>query len=90
MFEFELSVLLQKKLKKLYRKNPTLAYIFRKKAEEIIMHDERSIDTYKNLRSPKNNLKRVHLTNQFVLLFTVDKAKNFILFVDVVHRKFAY
>ena len=90
MFDFSYDNILKKKLEKISKKDKDLAKNIFKKINEIINHDINSIDTYKNLVSPMNEFKRIHLTGSYILLFKVYKSKNFILFVDVVHRDEAY
>ena len=59
MFKFEIEDYLKKKLKKLAKKDKVLAKNFKKKLIEIINQNEISIDTYKNLKSPMNEFKRI-------------------------------
>ena len=90
MFDFRLSETLQKKMQKLHKKDPMLARAFKRKLEEIVAHDERTIDTYKNLKSPLNEFKRIHLTDNFIILFKVYKQDNFIHITDICHWDKAY
>jgi mRNA-degrading endonuclease RelE of RelBE toxin-antitoxin system len=90
MFEFEFSELLEKKLDKLAKKDRKLATIFSKKVIEIINQDHITINTYKNLKAPMNDKKRIHLTDKFILLFKVEINENNIIFVDIVHWDKAY
>jgi mRNA-degrading endonuclease RelE of RelBE toxin-antitoxin system len=88
MFTYDLSDILRKKLNKLAKKDKVLAEIFYKKVQEVINRDEKSINAYKNLKSPMNEYKRIHLTDNYVLLFAVEK--NHIVFVDIKHWDVAY
>lgn len=90
MLEFDISKELKKKLVSLSKKNKILVIIFRKKLREVISNDLGSIDRYKNLRAPLADLKRIHLTDNFILLFKVYKNENKILFVDIKHWDKAY
>lgn len=90
MFEYSLEDSLKKKLFKLTKKDKILAQNFKKKLFEIIKKDKVSINTYKNLKSPLNEFKRIHLTDNYILLFRVDIENNFILFVDILHWDKAY
>ena len=54
MFAYDISDILRAKLEKLSRKDKILAQIFYKKLQEIINRDEKTINAYKNLRSPLN------------------------------------
>ena len=89
-FDYDISKKLEKKLRKIAKKDTILALNFKKKFNEIINHNANTIDTYKNLKSPLNYMKRIHLTDNFVLLFVVHKNENHILFVDIIHRDYAY
>jgi len=90
MFTFNITHKLQNKLKKIGKKDPVFARIFKRKLKEIIAKDKTSINTYKNLRSPMNDLKRIHLTDNYILLFRVYSEKRHILFVDILHRVRVY
>ena len=90
MFTFEFSDILKKKINKLAKKDKILAVNFRKKVEEIIKRNNTTIDYYKNLRKPLNDKKRIHLTDNFILLFKVKKTEKHIIFIDIIHRNFAY
>ena len=90
MFTFQIEDRLKKKLEKLSKKDKILVKNFKKKIIEIISQNEKTIDTYKNLKSPLNNFKRIHLTTNYILLFKVYKEKNLILFVDIKHRDIAH
>ena len=83
MFSFDISDHLRKKLRKLASRDKVLCQIFYKKVQEIISRDEATIHAYKNLRSPLNEYKRIHLTDNFILLFAV-QGKH-IVFVDIRH-----
>lgn len=81
MFTYNISDVLKKKLKKIAHKDKVLAENFYKKVQEII-HRE-SLDCYKNLRSPLNTYKRIHLTDNYILLFAV--SEKHIVFIDIRH-----
>jgi mRNA-degrading endonuclease RelE of RelBE toxin-antitoxin system len=88
MFSYDLSDILRKKLSKLGRKDKVLAEIFYKKVQEVINRDEHSINAYKNLKSPMNEYKRIHLTDNYILMFAVEKKH--IVFIDIEHWDKAY
>jgi len=90
MFNFNLLVVLKKKISKIAKKDKQLAINFKKKILEVIYGDEDSINSYKNLKSPKNEFKIIHLTDNFILLFKVDIKNHYILFVDIKHWDKAY
>jgi mRNA-degrading endonuclease RelE of RelBE toxin-antitoxin system len=86
MYSFDITDKLRRKLEKLGKKDRVLALIFKKKMMEVISSD--SVDRYKNLKSPKNEFKRIHLTDNFILLFKVEGNK--VIFVDILHWDSAY
>jgi mRNA-degrading endonuclease RelE of RelBE toxin-antitoxin system len=90
MFTYNLTDKLIKKVSKLAHKDRVLAIIFKKKIQEVISHNLMTIDTYKNLRSPLHEFKRIHLTKSHILLFEVEKETNHIIFVDILHWDDAY
>lgn len=90
MFSYNIEVNLKKKLKILAKKDKILANNFKKKVFEIINHNIDTITTYKNLRSPMNEFKRIHLTKNFILIFKVDLENKHIVFIEIAHIDKAY
>lgn len=90
MFTYSFSYKLRRKLSKLAKKDKVLALILQKKKDEVISHNLESIDTYKNLKSPQNEFKRIHLTGNQILLFKVEKKEKHIVFVDILHHDKVY
>jgi len=90
MFKYTLSKILKKKVDKLFKKDKILALNFKKKILEVISHNEITINTYKNLKKPMQDKKRIHLTDNYILLFQVDIQNNRILFVDILHYNKVY
>ncbi len=86
-FEFSFSKKLSESINKLAKKDKKLAESLSKKINQIINLDEESINHFKNLKKPLNNLKRVHV-GSFVLTFQI--KNNLILFEDFVHHDKAY
>ena len=82
MFYFDLHDKVKIILKKLSKKDKKRVEIINKKIKDVINNDHQTIERYKNLKSPLQHLKRVHIDKHFVLTFHVNKEKNFILFVD--------
>lgn len=89
-FSFDYSAELKEKLRIMLKRDKMRLDKIDKKVQEIINRDIQTIDGYKNLKSPKNYLKRVHIDTSFVLTFEVFKDKNFILFVDFDHHDNIY
>ena len=90
MFNFSIEETLQRKIKKLKKKDRILVQNFKKKFQEVINNDRKSIHRYKNLRSPMHEYKRIHLTDNYILLFKVDIDRNHIVFMDILHWDIAY
>ena len=88
MFTYDITDVLRKKLKKLGKKDRVLAQTFYKKLQEVIKRDEKTINSYKNLKSPMNDFKRIHLTDNYILLFKVETKH--IVFVDIKHWDHVY
>lgn len=83
MYDYDITDKLRKKLKKIGKKDKALARNFYKKVHEIISRDEKGLNSYKNLKSPLNEYKRIHLTDNYILLFAVEKER--IVFIDILH-----
>jgi len=83
MFSYDITDHLRKKLKKIGKKDKILAQTFFRKLQEVINRDEKTINTYKNLKSPMNEFKRIHLTDNYILIFTVENKH--IVFIDIKH-----
>ena len=90
LFDFDLSDELKIKIRKILKKDKEKVEIINKKIKEIVNNDPNSIERYKNLRHELKNFKRVHIDKHFVLIFKVDKEKNFILFEDFDHHDKIY
>ena len=85
MYNIAIRPSLKKKLIKLGAKSPQ-AEIIAKKTEEIVIHPHR----YKNLRSPLNNWKRVHIDKHFILTFSIDEDTNTVILEDYEHHNKIY
>lgn len=79
---------LTKILYKLFSKDPALYNAIRNKVEEI--KDSEYLDHYKNLKEPLQEYKRVNITEQFVLIFRVDKQNDKLIFRYFEHRNKIY
>lgn len=90
MFEFDLSDELKIIIRKLATKDKKKVEIINRKIKEIVNNNADTIDRYKNLKYGLSDCRRVHIDRSFVLTFKVDKAKNFILFLDFDHHDNIY
>ncbi len=89
-FEYDFSPKLKRIMQKLVKKDRQRADIIYGKVKEIINSDENAIAHYKNLRYDLSDEKRVHIDKSFVLTFSFDKKKKFVLFLDFDHHDNIY
>jgi YafQ family addiction module toxin component len=71
---------------KLAKKNPKQLEIINNKINEIRENPQH----YKNLKKPMQQLKRVHIDRNFVLLFSVDETSKVIIIEDYDHHDNIY
>lgn len=86
MFDLVLRQSVEKKFKKLTKKDPKKLILIGKKIDEIIQDPHR----YKNLRTPLNHLKRVHIDKSFVLIFSVDDNARLVIIEEYEHHDNVY
>ena len=84
MYQLVFSEEIIKTLKKLKKTNKKQYDIIKLKTEEIIKDPHR----YKNLRAPKNHLKRVHIDNHSVLVFSINEEEKTVILEDYNHHNF--
>lgn len=82
MYEYDITDKLRKKLVKIGKKDKVLAQNFYRKVQEIIKRDD--LNTYKNLKSPMNKYKRIHLTDNYILIFAEEKN----VFIDIMRIRY--
>jgi mRNA-degrading endonuclease RelE of RelBE toxin-antitoxin system len=83
-YRIDISETLERKLKKLRKKNNTLFMACRKKISEIVENPRH----YKHLKY--EDRFRVHVGGSFVMTFRVFEKEKAILFLDVEHHDRAY
>ncbi len=88
MREFEIELILKKILLKLFKKEKRRYDIIMKKIQEILTCE--NVEHYKNLRTPLQRFKRVHINSNFVLVFKYDKSQDLIIFYDFDHHDKVY
>jgi len=71
---------------KISKKDQKQIKIIRKKIFEIVENPSH----YKNLRSPMQHLRRVHIDSHFVLVFSVDDAGKTVTLEDYAHHDEVY
>ena len=87
MREFEIKPELEKKQVKLFKRNKISYDAVMKKIQEVI--ESPDVEHYKNLRYDMKDSKRVHM-GHFVLIFSYDKAQDFVSFLDYDHHDNIY
>jgi YafQ family addiction module toxin component len=88
MHNFSFEEKLQKTLDKLFKKDKETFNIIKNKINEIINCE--NLDHYKNLRSPLQEFKRVHIKKSFVLTFKYIKSGDKVVFYDFDHHDNIY
>ena len=88
MREFSVEENLKKELQKIAKKDRVLYEATMKKIEDILSNPD--VHHYKNLRSPLQQYKRVHIKSSFVLLFRYLEVEDKIIFCDLSHHDFVY
>lgn len=86
MYTFEIRDHLDKIFQKIGKKNPKQLEIIYKKIAEVVQNPQH----YKNLRSPLQHLKSVHIDKSFVLLFSVDENLKKVAFEEFDHHDRIY
>ncbi len=86
MYSFDIKDSLDKKFSKIAKKNPKQLEIIYKKIEEVIQNPQH----YKNLKSPMQHLKRVHINKSFILLFSVNEQGKKVIFEELDHHDNIY
>ncbi|MDI6917607.1 MAG: hypothetical protein QMC80_07405 [Thermoplasmatales archaeon] len=86
MYSLDVKPNLDKKLKKLAKKNKKQVDIISKKMNEVVKNPHH----YKNLRAPLQNWKRVHVDKHFVLTFSADEKTKTVIFEDYEHHDNIY
>ena len=88
MHKFSIEEGLKKTLAKLYKKDRVTYEILFKKIEEIIKSTD--IQHYRNLRSPLQNFKRMHIRGPFILTFKYIESEDKIVLYDFDHHDYIY
>ena len=86
MYSFEIRGHLDKVFEKIGKKNKKQLEIIYDKIAEVIQNPQH----YKNLRSPLQHLRSVHIDRSFVLLFSVDENLKKVIFEEFDHHDRIY
>ena len=86
MYSFEIREHLDKIFEKIGKKNKKQLEIIHNKIAEVIQNPQH----YKNLRSPLQHFRSVHIDKSFVLLFSVDENLKKVTFEEFDHHDKIY
>ncbi len=86
--DFHYTKPLEKKLRKLLRKNKRAYQEVISKIRQIASSP--NIEHYKNLRSPLQEYKGVHVLSSFVLTFKYDRERDEVEFIKLEHHDDVY
>jgi len=77
---------LDKKFKKLQRKDKEMLRLIDRKVQDILVDPYR----FKPLRKPLQNKRRVHVGGSFVLVYEVNEKENLVTLLDFDHHDNVY
>ncbi|MDY9928160.1 type II toxin-antitoxin system RelE family toxin [Methanosarcina sp.] len=86
MYRLQVRPEVQKIVEKLAKKDKKQVEIIFCKVNEVLQDPHR----YKNLRSPLNHWKRVHIDSHFVLIFSVDEKEKIVILEYYGHHDDVY
>lgn len=86
MYKLAVKESLDRKLKKLGKKDKELLVLIDKKVKEILRDPYR----FKPLKKPLQNKRRVHVAGSFVLIYEISEEKNMATLVDFDHHDKIY
>jgi YafQ family addiction module toxin component len=86
MYSLDIKLLLRKKLRKVFKRDKRRHEIIFRKVAEIVQNPHH----YKNLRTPLQHWKRVHIDSSFVLTFSVDEKSKTVTLEDYDHHDNIY
>jgi mRNA interferase RelE/StbE len=86
MFRLAVKESLDKKLKKLQKKDKELLIFVEKKVQEILLDPYR----FKPLKKPLQNKRRVHVGGSFVLIYEINERAELVTLDDFDHHDNIY
>jgi YafQ family addiction module toxin component len=86
MYKLAIKENLDKKLKKLQRKDKELLRLIEKKVQNILAEPHR----FKPLRKPLQNKRRVHVGGSYVLVYEVNEGEKVVTLMDFDHHDNIY
>ena len=86
MYKLAVKKNLDKKLKKLQKKDKEMLRAIENKVQDILEDPYR----FKPLRKPLQNKRRVHVGGSFVLIYEVNEEKKMVILLDFDHHDNIY
>ena len=86
MYQLAIKESLDKKFKKLQKKDKTMLQLIDSKLQDILAEPYR----FKPLRKPLQNKRRVHIAGSFVLVYEVDEKEKVVTLLDFDHHDNIY
>lgn len=86
MYQLAIKESLDKKFKKLQKKDKTMLQLIDSKLKDILADPSR----FKPLRKPLQNKRRVHIAGSFVLVYEVDEKAKIVTLLDFDHHDNIY
>jgi YafQ family addiction module toxin component len=86
MFQLAVKETLDKKFKKLQKKDKELLVLIERKVQEILADPFR----FKPLKKPLQNKRRVHVGGSFVLIYEINETAGLVTLVDFDHHDNVY
>lgn len=86
MYRLAIKESLDKKLKKLQKKDKEMLYLIDRKVQDILNDPHR----FKPLRKPLQNKRRVHIGGSFVLIYEISEEDKIVTLLDFDHHDNVY
>ena len=86
MYKLAIKESLDKKFKKLQKKDKEMLRLLDRKVQDILVDPYR----FKPLRKPMENKRRVHVGGSFVLVYEVDEKEKLVTLLDFDHHDNVY
>ncbi len=86
MYKLAVKESLDKKFKKLQKKDKEMLRLIDRKVQDILVDPYR----FKPLRKPMENKRRVHVGGSFVLVYEVDEKEKLVTLLDFDHHDNVY
>jgi YafQ family addiction module toxin component len=86
MYSLAIKESLDKKFKKLAKKDKEMLRIIDRKVNDILANPHR----FKPLRKPLQNKRRVHIAGSFILIYSVDEKEKVVTLLDFDHHDNIY